>query len=78
MLALAWTDRSAIFFQSDEERQVVAAAIERESERLGKPVETTLEELGTFTPAEDHHQGKLVKAGQSATKGDTTPIRIYG
>jgi peptide methionine sulfoxide reductase MsrA len=32
----------------------------------------------TFWPAEEYHQQYLQKGGQSARKGDKTPIRCYG
>ena len=53
-------------------------AIEREAERLGTPLATTLERADTFWPAEDYHQAYLEKGGQSAAKGEQTPIRCYG
>ena len=70
--------RSAIFYASDEEKQLAAAAIEAEGVRLGKKVATTLEPLATFTPAEEHHQDYLSLRGQTADKGSTAPIRCYG
>jgi methionine-S-sulfoxide reductase len=50
--------RSAIFYGSDEERQVAEAKISalNEKRELSRPVVTTLEPLGEFYPAEDYHQ----------------------
>lgn len=55
--------RSAIFYVSDEEKQIAQEMIEtvNESERWDGPVVTTLESLTRFWPAEDYHQDYLVK-----------------
>ena len=61
--------------------KVVIVSDAFESQRLiarGDIVETTLEPLGTFTPAEGYHQAYLAKRGQSDSKGSTEPIRCYG
>ena len=50
--------RSAIFFASDDERQVAAAYIRQldEAKVFASPIVTTLEPLETFYPAETYHQ----------------------
>jgi methionine-S-sulfoxide reductase len=50
--------RSAIFYASEDERQVAAAKIQalNESRRFARPIATTLEPLSEFYPAEDYHQ----------------------
>ncbi|MEM9305359.1 MAG: peptide-methionine (S)-S-oxide reductase, partial [Pseudomonadota bacterium] len=50
--------RSAIFFASDEQRDVARAYIDLLNERrtFGNPVVTTLEPLETFFVAEAYHQ----------------------
>ncbi|MEM9303223.1 MAG: peptide-methionine (S)-S-oxide reductase MsrA, partial [Pseudomonadota bacterium] len=50
--------RSAIFFASEEQRNVAGAYIDRLNERrtFGQPVVTTLEPLETFFEAEAYHQ----------------------
>jgi peptide-methionine (S)-S-oxide reductase len=55
--------RSAIFYGSDEERNVAEEMIDivNESERWRDPVVTTLELLTRFWPAEEYHQDYLVK-----------------
>ena len=50
----------------------------RKSRRKSTPLATTLERADTFWPAEDYHQAYLEKGGQSAAKGEQTPIRCYG
>ena len=70
--------RSAVFVASDEERAVAERAIEREAQRLGRAVATTIEAQGSFTPAEEYHQAYLERRGQDASKGSTAPIRCYG
>ena len=55
--------RSAIFYQSEEEKQTgdEMIAIVNNSGRWPNPVVTTLESLKRFWPAEDHHQDYLQK-----------------
>lgn len=50
--------RSAIFFASDDERQVAAAYIRQldEAKVFASPIVTTLEPLEAFYPAETYHQ----------------------
>ncbi len=50
--------RSAVFYQSDEEKQVVESYIQQlnESGAFGDPIATALEPLGQFHPAEASHQ----------------------
>lgn len=55
--------RSAIFYASDEEKDIATEMIEivNESGRWPDPVVTTLEPLIRFYPAEDYHQDYLQK-----------------
>ena len=55
--------RSAIFYQSEEEKQIAQEVIEivDESGRWSGKVVTTLEPYTKFWPAEDYHQDYLVK-----------------
>jgi peptide-methionine (S)-S-oxide reductase len=55
--------RSAIFFGNDQEKKEAEAFIDmvNKSGRWEDPVVTTLEPLGSFTPAEDFHQDYLQK-----------------
>jgi peptide-methionine (S)-S-oxide reductase len=55
--------RSAIFYATEEEKQIAQEmiAIVNDSERWPDPVVTTLEPLGRFWPAESYHQDYLVK-----------------
>jgi peptide-methionine (S)-S-oxide reductase len=50
--------RSAIFYQSEDERKVAEAYIKQlnDANYFGKPVVTTLEKFEAFYPAEDYHQ----------------------
>jgi methionine-S-sulfoxide reductase len=50
--------RSAIFFASDEEKQLAEAKIRALNEKRAfpRPIVTKLEPLGEFYPAEDYHQ----------------------
>lgn len=55
--------RSAIFYQSEEEKREAAAFIDlvNASGRWENPVVTNLEPFTTFWPAEDYHQDYLLK-----------------
>lgn len=55
--------RSAIFYSTDEEKQIAEEMIEivNESGRWSDQVVTTLEPLTRFWPAEDYHQDYLEK-----------------
>ena len=55
--------RSAIFYQTPEEKQVAEEMIQivNESERWSDPVVTTLEPFTRFWVAEEYHQDYLVK-----------------
>lgn len=55
--------RSAIFFSTDEEKDVAQEMIDlvNRSGRWKNPVVTTLEPFTTFWPAEDFHQDYLLK-----------------
>lgn len=55
--------RSAIFYETEEEKQIAEEMIDivNESERWPNPVVTILEPLTRFWPAEEYHQDYLVK-----------------
>lgn len=55
--------RSAIFPQSDKQKQQASGTIKRLQEE-GRQVVTTLEEGATFWPAEDYHQKYAEKTGR--------------
>ncbi|MEM6394281.1 MAG: peptide-methionine (S)-S-oxide reductase MsrA [Planctomycetota bacterium] len=50
--------RSAVFYQSDDEKAFVEAYIQQltDAKVFNKPIVTTLEPLGKFHPAEEYHQ----------------------
>ncbi|WP_246587044.1 peptide-methionine (S)-S-oxide reductase MsrA [Stakelama flava] len=56
--------RSAIFPASDDQRAAAEAGIERNAEHWPAPIVTTIEDGGTWWPAEDYHQGYWDKEGQ--------------
>jgi peptide-methionine (S)-S-oxide reductase len=49
--------RPALFPLTAAQRQAAEASRKAAEEALGKPVRVTIEEPGTFWPAEDYHQG---------------------
>lgn len=48
--------RAVILTTGPEQERVAQASKARQAERLGRPVTTPVEALGTFTRAEDYHQ----------------------
>jgi peptide-methionine (S)-S-oxide reductase len=56
--------RSAIFPQNEEQEQKARAALERANRDRGGGVVTTIEPLGDWWPAEDHHQDYWAGEGQ--------------
>lgn len=63
-----------------QQKEKALASKEEIQKQLGssKQVVTEIEEADTFWDAEEYHQRYLEKGGQSAKKGDATPIRCYG
>ncbi len=53
--------RSAIFYQSDAEKEQAEEAIARNQTHWEDPIVTQLEPLDAFWPAEDYHQDYLQK-----------------
>lgn len=53
--------RSAIFYQSEDEKQQAEAAMKRNQTYWEKPIATSIEPLTTFWSAEDYHQDYLEK-----------------
>lgn len=53
--------RSAMFYDSDEQREVFEAARDRANEAWGGGVVTTMEPLGEVFEAEDYHQDFFAK-----------------
>lgn len=56
--------RSAVFFATPEQKQQAEAAIQRAQADYSSPIVTTLEPLGEWYPAEDHHQDYWQGEGQ--------------
>lgn len=53
--------RSAIFYETDNEREAAERAIERNQQYWPEPIVTSLEPLAEFWPAESYHQDYLEK-----------------
>lgn len=70
--------RSAIFYHSEEQKQLAEQAKATHQARFKDPIVTEISPAGPWYRAEDYHQQYLEKGGQCAAKGDTTPIRCYG
>ncbi|MBC7943489.1 peptide-methionine (S)-S-oxide reductase MsrA [Candidatus Saccharibacteria bacterium] len=54
--------RSAMFYQSDDQRTEFVAALERAGNHWGDGIVTELSPLGKFYPAEDEHQDYFNKS----------------
>mmetsp|Transcript_22652 Transcript_22652/g.29406 ORF Transcript_22652/g.29406 Transcript_22652/m.29406 type:complete len:206 (-) Transcript_22652:79-696(-) len=70
--------RSVIYYNSDEQRQIAEVSKAMEQQRYEFPIVTEIVRTSTFWPAESYHQNYLAKQGQSAGKGDVTPIKLFG
>ena len=54
---------SAIFFHSDEQKQIAEDSLKRAQERFDRPIATKILPLDAFYPAEDYHQEYYEKNG---------------
>lgn len=85
--------RSGIYYHNDDQRKVVEQTLQQVQQQLdsgtyprrtaGKKIMVEVAEASDFWIAEEYHQRYLEKGGrfgakQSASKGDSTPIRCYG
>mmetsp|Transcript_43082 Transcript_43082/g.137611 ORF Transcript_43082/g.137611 Transcript_43082/m.137611 type:complete len:163 (+) Transcript_43082:333-821(+) len=76
--------RSAIFYNSPEQKAAAKAAVAEEGARRHPlPIATEITAIANFYLAEEEHQQYLVKGGrfgnaQSAAKGCKEEIRCYG
>jgi methionine-S-sulfoxide reductase len=48
--------KSAVFYHNEEQKRLAAESRERLAGKLGKSIQTDLQPLGRFYPAEDYHQ----------------------
>lgn len=55
--------RSAIFYQSDQQRGLAEASKERWAEKFSRPIVTQIVEASEFWPAEEYHQRYFEKNG---------------
>lgn len=70
--------RSGIYYHNEEQKTIALRSLEEEQKKHIAPIVTEVVEASTFYSAETYHQQYLEKKGQSAEKGDITPIRCYG
>ncbi|KAL7544831.1 hypothetical protein ACHAWF_008195 [Thalassiosira exigua] len=70
--------RHGVYYHDDDQRDAAAKLLEELRRDDRRDVQTELEEVGTFYPAEEYHQQYLLKGGQSARKGARDAIRCYG
>lgn len=53
--------KSALWYQSEEEKQIMQKSMEEEQKKCGGKIVTTLMPLGDFYRAEEYHQNYLGK-----------------
>lgn len=70
--------RSGIYHHTDAQRTMAERSRDAQQRNFSSPIATEIAPLGAWIPAEEYLQQYLEKEGQSATKGDVTPIRHYG
>mmetsp|Transcript_9945 Transcript_9945/g.33801 ORF Transcript_9945/g.33801 Transcript_9945/m.33801 type:complete len:231 (+) Transcript_9945:166-858(+) len=70
--------RAGIYYTTDEERRIAESFKAQKQASSLQEILTEIEPARVFWPAEDYHQQYLEKGGQSAHKGDLTPVRCYG
>ena len=73
--------RTGIYFHTPEQESIALTQYDQVEARLkisGRHAYTEILPATAFYPAEKRHQQYLQKGGQSAIKGDPTPIRCYG
>eukprot|EP00834_Sanchytrium_tribonematis_P004246 NODE_198_length_13236_cov_1.328385.p8 type:complete len:173 gc:universal NODE_198_length_13236_cov_1.328385:10702-10184(-) len=70
--------RSAIFFHSEEQKNVALKSKDEEQKKYKTPIATEITPFKKFYDAEEYHQKYLEKGGQCSLKGDKTKIRCYG
>ena len=79
LLSLGPQYRSALWFNSPEQRAELELALADEAARRNVPMlATELSPLDTFWPAEGYHQSYLQKGGQNAAKNAPEKVRCYG
>ncbi|GBG25423.1 Peptide methionine sulfoxide reductase [Hondaea fermentalgiana] len=70
--------RSAIFFHSKAQETEAKEALADAQKLYSNSIKTQIVPASEWWPAEEYHQRYLSKGGQSASKGDLSPIRCYG
>ncbi|KAJ2307121.1 Peptide methionine sulfoxide reductase A2-1 [Coemansia sp. RSA 2705] len=70
--------RSAIFYHTDEQKQLAEASKAERQTKYEQPITTEIIPAGTFYAAEAYHQAYLEKGGQCAAKGCSDAIACYG
>lgn len=70
--------RSGIYYRTDQHLPVILASRDVQQTSFSSPIVTEIAPLQAWYPAEEYLQRYLENEGQSAAKGDLTPIRHYG
>ncbi len=63
--------RSAIFYETPEQREIALAKIKEYQPFFHAPIVTTVERAGAFYPAEEYHQKYFEKTGGTCHKDDS-------
>ena len=72
--------RAAVWTSDETQRRAFDRQRHAHAQHHAADIVTTVSSLhkAVFHPAEAYHQQYLQKGGQSATKGDNTPVQCYG
>jgi len=70
--------RSAVFYFSVAQRKTAESVSALRQKGLSQDIVTEIKSVQKYHEAEGYHQQYLEKLGQTAAKGDASPIRCYG
>lgn len=70
--------RTGIYYYAEHQKATIIASRDITQKLYSSPIVTEIEAVNNWCEAEDFFQHYLEKDGQSARKGDLTPIRHYG
>ena len=70
--------RTGIYYNTEVQREIAEHSKSIVQKNYSTPIVTEIKPAMQWYPADDYMQQYLMKEGQSANKGDLTPIRHYG
>lgn len=70
--------RTGIYYNNNKQKDIILESRDKIQKLYSSPIVTEIEPIQKWCIAEEFYQKYLEKDGQSARKGDITPIRHYG